>query len=93
MKVLAKNWPDHPAVGKNISVNSEMVEILDVKAGPMTFDSSDRSATDIVLHGTLKLRVLFPDGRAQWLPPIDGEGLLAHLDIADYAKAVQERVA
>ncbi|OWR25638.1 hypothetical protein CEE55_22415 [Stenotrophomonas pavanii] len=93
MKAQAKHWPDHPAIGRHISVNSEMVEILDVKPGPMTFNSSDLATDDIVLHGTLKLRVLFPDGRAQWLPPVDGEGLLVHLDITDYAKAVQERVA
>lgn len=81
MKYPAKHWPDHPAIGRHISVNGNQVEILDVKAGPMTADLSDTTAKDFTLRGTLKLRVLMTDGSAVWLPPLDGQGLLDHLGI------------
>lgn len=81
MKYPVKHWPDHPAIGRHISVNGNQVEILDVKAGPMTADLSDKTAKDFTLRGTLKLRVLMADGNAVWLPALDGQGLLDHLGI------------
>lgn len=75
-----RNWPDHISIGREISVLrggvSEPVKIVDVKAGPM-LATIDYNATEIPMHGTLKLKVKpVAGGDEFWLPPTDGQKIV-----------------
>lgn len=81
---MKRYWKDHPTVG--LMINVKMADgpvpckIVDAKAGPMTFDPRDMERPDLVLRGTIKLRVKTPGGTEMWLPPVDGEAVCTWAD-------------
>jgi hypothetical protein len=83
-----RNWPDHIAVGRTIHDGETPVVIVDVKAGPMMFNTSDLATSDVTIRGTLKLRVKYPGGKEVWLPPTEGQMLVDWCEAQD-AKGVQ----
>lgn len=81
-----RNWPDHIAVGRTIHDGDTPVTIVDVKAGPMMFNTADLATSDVTIRGTLKMCVKYPDGRERWLPPTEGQPLVDWCEAQD-AKA------
>jgi len=86
-----RNWPDHIAVGRTIIYGDTPVTVVDVKAGPMMFNKSDLEKKDLekkdlTLIGTLKLRVKYPGGHEEWLPPMEGKPLVDWCEKQDAAK-------
>lgn len=71
-----RKWPDHPGIGKTIKCDGKEVKVVDVKSGPMLVDTSAFDRPEATITGTLKLRVLYPDGREAWLPPVDGQAFV-----------------
>lgn len=82
-----RNWPNHPGIGRDITIDGTPVKIVDVKAGPMTGNpSAALNGEPFVLAGTLKLRVKWPGGAETWLPPTDGDAFIAWCEKQDAAK-------
>lgn len=78
-----RNWPDHPGIGKTINYDGHRVTVVDIKAGPMTFNPAELANSSVVLHGTLKLRVKYEGGKEVWTPPVDGEQFLKFCERQD----------
>lgn len=71
-----RNWPDHPGIGRTITFNGAAVEVVDVKSGPMLFDTSSMDQPEANITGTLKLRVKYAGGHEAWIPPVDGQAFV-----------------
>lgn len=83
-----RNWPNHCGVGLKVEYNGSPVTIVDVKAGPMTFNPADLNKTEVEINGSLKLRVRYEGGHEEWSPPTDGKRFVAW---AEKQRAALER--
>ena len=76
MKPKKRNWPDHIGIGRVMAYGDQDVTVVDVKAGPMLIDTSKFDQPSAPITGTLKLKIAFPDGTEQWMPPMDGDSFV-----------------
>lgn len=71
-----RNWPDHPGIGRTVTLDKVQVTVVDVKSGPMLLDTSSLDQPEAKITGTLKLRVRYPGGHEVWTAPVDGQAFV-----------------